>query len=721
MGVCFVKEREKNQEKGEKVISKLRISRRDFIKDVAVGAAGLAAFGSLSGCSSTSTAASSSAASSSAVVAVNEAMGAVHYTPGTYTAKATGMGEITMTATFSESSITAIELDVSQETESIGQAAADELIQQCLEAQSSEIDGVSGATITANAVKECLDSCIEQAGGVVAEKEEPAAASSGTWYDAEYFKKPDPITDIAETIDTDVVVVGAGNGGLVAAASACDLGAKVVLVEKTNTYITWAGEMGAYNSRVMNEQFGIHYTEEELNEIVNEICRYASYECDQRLVALWVHNSGRTMDWFTDQMESKGLHMFLETDMKDCRYMNKAQTHTVYEKFETMGPNQMGSQLANPKWLEIIEEKGGTVLFEHTACQLVQDESTRRITGLIVQRNSDGAYIQINAAKGVVLSTGGYGGNPEMMDALRFRDKDYICNNLGCGNNLGDGIKMAMWAGADIDRNHCGGCAFDRAAVALDHHTGAPYTSGLNDIWWPGSQPWLNLNTRGERFCNEDNTYDFHINSWLCQSGHFAFQIFDSNYWSDVQAFHTTICSRVVAVEGARNSEVLPGVFPCKSEEEFYNCYIAPALEGGKLMQADTLEELADKLGFEGKFKENFLASVERYNTLCDSGVDSDFGKQKKDLTPVRKAPFYGIAIGSWLLATMNGVRVNTNLEAIDENGDALGGLYMIGNDMGGFFSNSYPQMFGGTMQGKTVCFARLATLHAVTGSIYES
>ena len=556
--------------------------------------------------------------------------------------------------------------------------------------------------------------------GIAFADDAPAAAEekSNTWYDAKYFAKPDPITDIAETVETDVVVVGAGNGGLVAAASVVDLGAKLVLVEKNAMPISWAGEMGAYNSKLMKEKYGIEYTEEEMLEISNEICRYAGYECDQRLINLWLFNSGRTMDWFVDQMETKGVHMFLETDMKDCRFMNKPQTHTVYVTFEELGPNYMGSQLANPKWVEIIGEKGGDIMWETTAKQLVQD-ADGKVTGIIVQAK-DGKYIQINTAKGVILSTGGYGGNPEMMDALHYRDKDVICNNLGCAFAMGDGIKMAMWCGADIDRNHAGGVAFDRAAVDLDHHTGAPYTTGLGDIWWPGSQPWLNLNTRGERFCNEDNTYDFHINSWLTQPGHIGFQIFDSNYWSDVVAFHTTICSRVVAVPGARNSEVLPNVMPCKDGEQFYNVYIKPALDSGKLMQADSLDELADKLGFEGQFKENFLKSIERYNELCDKGIDLDFGKQKKDMTPIKQGPFYGIALGSWLLATMNGVRVNTNLQAIKPDGDAIPGLYVVGNDMGGFFSNSYPQMFGGTAQGKTVCFARLAALHAVTGSIYE-
>jgi hypothetical protein len=552
----------------------------------------------------------------------------------------------------------------------------------------------------------------------------PTAApvvDSGLWYDAAYFAKPDAITDITETVECEVCVVGAGNGGCVAAISAADAGASVVWVEKNAGPITWAGEMGAYNTKLMNETYGIYYTQEEKNEIINDICRYGSYEVDQRLVAQWVNESGRTMDWYVDMMEAKGVHMFLETDMKETLYMNKAQTHTVYKgEFKELGPNMMGSQIANPVWVEYADDLGVNKLFEHTAKQLVQD-SDGKVTGIIVQRNSDGAYIQVNASKGVIISTGGYGGNPEMMDALRYRDKDVICNNLGCGFALGDGIKMAMWAGAAIDRNHAGGCAFDRAAINLDHHVGAPYDSALSDIWWPGSQPWLNVNTKGERFTCEDLPYDFHINSWLHQPGSFCYQIFDSNYWSDVNAFHTTICSRVVAVPGARNSEVLPGVYPCTSGEDFYNVYMAPALESGKLKQAETIEELAAQLGMDDEAIAKCVASVERYNELCEKGVDDDFGKQSKDMTPIRQAPFYGIAIGSWLLATMNGVRVNLNLQAVDENANPIEGLYMVGNDMGGFFSNSYPQMYGGTMQGKPTCFARLAALHAVTGSIYEN
>ena len=95
-------------------------------------------------------------------------------------------------------------------------------------------------------------------------------------------------------------------------------------------------------------------------------------------------------------------------------------------------------------------------------------------------------------------------------------------------------------------------------------------------------------------------------------------------------------------------------------------------------------------------------------------------GKMSIRLTPIKDGPFYGIALSSWILCSIVGINVNTNLQAIRPDGSPIEGLYVIGNDMGGFFRHSYPQMFAGTAHGKTTCFARLSSLHAMTGSIYE-
>mgnify|MGYP001057045853 CR=1 FL=1 len=217
----------------------------------------------------------------------------------------------------------------------------------------SRRDFLKGATATAAglAFTGVLAGCSSAETGGENSNNEPATSAnsesktkSTKWYDEEYFKKPAPITDISEEVNVDVVVVGAGNGGLIAAVSAADLGAKVAIVEQNAVPIMWAGEIAALNSKVAKEKFGVSFTEEEKNKIVNDICRYGSYEVDQRLVKLWADNSGRTMDWFVDKMAAKDVNMFLETDCyKSDIYTSLPVTHTVYKgEFKELGPNQMG-------------------------------------------------------------------------------------------------------------------------------------------------------------------------------------------------------------------------------------------------------------------------------------------------------------------------------------------------------------------------------------------
>ena len=189
-----------------------KISRKGFLKIAAATAMGGITAGALAACQS----AASSAASGA------------KYTPGTYTATATGMGEITMKATFSTDAITDIELDLSSETENIGQVAKDELVKQLLEAQNSTIDGVSGATVTSDAVKQCMNDCITQAMGGTAVTTTPAAEEKNSWRTA-----PDPIDDseISQTYDVEVAIVGLGYAGLACLASLGEEGTKAIAVE----------------------------------------------------------------------------------------------------------------------------------------------------------------------------------------------------------------------------------------------------------------------------------------------------------------------------------------------------------------------------------------------------------------------------------------------------------------------------------------------------------
>ena len=202
------------------------MNRRGFLKYAAASALGMGALGVMTGCSSKETASSSAASTSGAV-----------YTPGTYTASAEGYGsDVTVTVTFDETSITNVVVDSSGETENVGAAAAEKLADQVLSAQSSAIDGVTGATKTSKAVKQAVADCISQAsggaiveGGDVALTDDVTVGGNTDWLGT----APEVAeSDITETIETDVLVVGAGNAGLITAARAASQGAKVLVIEK---------------------------------------------------------------------------------------------------------------------------------------------------------------------------------------------------------------------------------------------------------------------------------------------------------------------------------------------------------------------------------------------------------------------------------------------------------------------------------------------------------
>lgn len=122
-------------------------------------------------------------------------------------------------------------------------------------------------------------------------------------------------------------------------------------------------------------------------------------------------------------------------------------------------------------------------------------------------------------------------------------------------------------------------------------------------------------------------------------------------------------------------------------------------------MQADTIEELAQKLGLPPKA---LRGTVDRYNALVRAGEDKDYGKEAFRLTPVDKPPFYGARNCGYILCTMDGIQIDTNMNAIDTEGNPIEGLYVVGNDSGGYFANTYPNLSGGMAAGRTATCARV-------------
>lgn len=649
-------------------MNKKELSRRDFLRGAA-GVAGVAAISMLPGLGN-------DAAASEGI-----------YTPGTYSAKAQGaVGTVMVTMTFSEDAITDVVLDVSAETATIGQAAADELKAALMEKQGNDIDAVSGASLTSKAVKEAAGKCIQQAKGEIPVEvvtSDSAEAGPAGWLGTE-----PQIDSVDETWDTDFLIVGAGNGGLCAAAYAAKQGLNFRIIEKSTAVARVRGWYGACDSKDMLEA-----GESPMDRagMLHELKRFSSGKTKLKLWSTWFN-------------ESADMHQFI----KDCyaQYDPEAKV-MVTAGDESHWPDREsyffpaeehfwgGAMNRNEMFQKIVEEEGG-VSIDFSTSLVKLEKSGDKVTGVIAQNTETGKYIRINAANGVLLACGGYPYNTDMMEQLDPLGTAVTTFNNGLPTDTGDGIKAGIWAGAAMQAE-AAPMLFDRGIVAPGVDAGYTVTSTGDKIFPAtygqfniGSQPFLKVNRRGERFTNESGTYDMLSYAAYNQPGGVYAIVFDDNFFDDAQRFHTIGCSA-----GTRNGSKEATVE--KLEQE---------IEAGEAFKADTLEELADKLGFTGTAKETFLATCERYNELYDKQDDEDFYKPAYRLSELRTAPYYGFWMGACLLTTEQGLICDENAHVVDNNGDPIEGLFVCGDNAGGFFVNNYPCLMAGIAMGRNMTYA---------------
>ena len=664
-----------------------KISRKGFLKIAAAAAMSGVTAGALAACNSASSSTASGAAG--------------QYIPGTYEGTAEGISStVKVTMTFSDSAVTDVVVDTSGETASFGAAAADELREQLLAAGSAEIDGVSGSTITSDAVMKAAKSCYAQAKGeaVVSSVQLPTG-DENDWLG----KEPDiDEAAITETVDTDILIVGAGNGGMFAAAYAAANGLNFRVIEQNANVQDTRHWYGAVDSAAAKEA-GEPATDKA--KLLSEISRYASGKCDQRVVKTWINESAAMHDFMRSILEDKYGWVCDFTSGSEAAWPAENAEHNTDYLYPVQEHNYMASESAsgtprNELLLQYIQELGYDVDFKTSLAKL-EKNSEGRITGIIAQSTEDDHFIRYNANQGVLLACGGFPGNPYMMEQL---DPLGTSVTTACSYSPADkgyGIRAAVWAGANLDKE-AAPMLFDRGVVApgvdggyvdSDSAFGGKAFPGKIRQYNPGTQPFLKVNRNGERFANESCPYNDIVYAAAHQPGRVYAQICDANILEDAKRFHTIGCSAQTRNGG----------------EKYIQGKMDEAIEAGALFKCDTLDELADKMGFTGAAKDTFLATVERYNELYDKQNDEDFGKPAYRLSAIRTAPFYGCWLGASLLTTEQGIAINEKGQALDNNNQPMEGLYITGDMSGSFFANNYPCLMAGVAMGRTLTFAMKA------------
>ncbi len=508
------------------------------------------------------------------------------------------------------------------------------------------------------------------------------ASSESSWLGSAPTIDKSSITDV---LSCEVLVVGCGTSGNFAACSAAEHGANVIAIEKGGRGAGVRGTIGAIGTKwqIANG------TNIKATDICHDIERYSASAVNSRLTNLWASQSAETVEWYGDLNIAAGRDFVicsdndLSAEEQSGYYRHWATGHAVVQDGKTMEDDTVINAYA--------VKKGVDFHYFTKMVELVKEND--RVTGIIAQ-DENRNYIQINASKGVIVCTGGYAHNQDMLSTLQPDTMQIFSYNSGLPNAQGDGIRACIWAGSDFDATHTS-MLFDRCPLGPNQVAGKDMTQGM---FWMGSQPWLKVNLAGERFADESTPYDFILHASSKQPDHTYCTIYDSNYEQYVYQFKTQGCSRMFPFENgapvsAMTLDVVKGIN-------------AQLLEKGILQQADTIEELGQKLNIP---PDKFAETVKHYNQLVASGTDTDFGKESFRLSPVDKPPYFGIRQTGYLLCTMDGVPINEDMNALDPDGNPIKGLYVCGNDSGSFFSHSYPDLVPGLACGRSATFGRRA------------
>ncbi len=492
----------------------------------------------------------------------------------------------------------------------------------------------------------------------------------GSWATPPSERKEDEFTRILEA---DIVVIGAGIAGVSCALRAAECGAEVIVLEKSHSWSGRGGNIGVANSSYMKEQG----YENNLEDIAREWIKRCGNRCDEKILWLYLRNGGRAMDWLINILSKPDYHA--RPVLQGCRYKGGTYadvigSHRIFDGPMAAKGARAGSADAVYAMYSEAVRLGVQFLFDTPGLQLVK--SGGRVKGVVACDET--GELLVRARRGVVLATGDIGGNAEMCEDLAPIANRCKKIYTPIGGNNGDGHRMGLWAGGSFE---------DTPFPTMMHPQAFHYKNYC----------FLFVKPDGTRFMNEDNYVQGKTVALLRERIPYAWSIIDADWPAKIP--------ESLKYGGGLFWDQDYVMGEPAFDEEAEARQLQAGLKNGLVVMSDTPADLAEKMGVP---KDVFTATFSRYNQMAFSGRDDDFGKRRELLMPLDKPPYYAMKFGPALLAVVGGLRVDTYMRVLNEQGTPVVGLYAIGNTAGGRYGVDYPILIAGNSHGTALTFGFL-------------